>query len=77
MSALPFILGVIFGATIMAFIAGMGDRRHKLIKDMRGRIRSLNAQLRIERTNSIRHLAQLQDARHRLELIDLDYREAA
>lgn len=63
MSALPFVLGVIFGGTVMAFIAAMGDRQEKLVRDMRARIRSLREEGRIDKANATRNLELMLDWR--------------
>jgi hypothetical protein len=65
MSALPFILGAIFGGTLMAFVVGMSDRRDKLVHDMRARIRSLRAESRIHESNATRNLELMLDWRLR------------
>lgn len=75
--AIAYFCGLIGGMLCGLFIAGLAPRHTTVNKRLRARIRMLNACLKVERANAICHFKRAQDLAHRLELIDLDYREAA
>ena len=56
MSALPFILGAIFGGTVLALIQHAGDRRQRIYRDMRGQIKRLKHDAAINANNATRNL---------------------